>query len=516
MKKKKLLCISLAATLVLTAGLLAACGESGGGGEENGGEDSWHNESIWLTPNAAVPVDDAVLPTAAEASMRTESGVSVHDPSIFQDPEDGKYYTFGSHFAVASSYDLISWDQEENDGDSTVLYGEESYTYGGVRWPAVMKETVNLVKPDSSITTTWAPDVEYIGGKYYLYYSLTKAFGSAQSAIARLEADSVLGPYTENTIIIDSTSNTDSSGPNCIDPELFYDKDGNLWMVYGSFFGGVYILSLDPATGLPYADQGNGTLLWKGGYSAGVEGPFVFYNATTEYYYLMVSEGDLNTVYNMRVARSKNPNGPYVDVTGADVASAGTGNKIAGNYRFDRNGNGSSKGFAALGHNSVIKDEEGRYFVVYHARSFTVNSSGVMSEVSSGHNLTVSQLYFNEEGWPVMAPTAYVGESAGLVSEAVVAGDYDVVLHSVATVEDYVKSENYTFEEDGTVKKDSNSVGSWTLSQGYYVTITISGVEYKGVFAPGWDMYAKSSYRKAVYTITAVSAEGRSLWALAQ
>lgn len=511
MKKKNVLCISLAATLVLTAGLLAACG-----GDDKGGEDSWHNEGIWLEANAAVPVEDAVLPTSEQASNRTESGVAVHDPSIFQDPEDGKYYAFGSHFAVASSYDLIGWTQEESDEDFTILFGEDSYTYGGVSWPAVMKDTVDLVKPDSSINTTWAPDVEYIGGKYYIYYSLTKAFGSATSAIARLEADSVMGPYTENVIIIDSMSNTTSSGPNCIDPELFYDKDGGLWMVYGSFFGGVYILSLNPETGLPYEDQGNGTLLWKGGYSAGVEGPFVFYNATTGYYYLMVSEGDLNTVYNMRVARSTNPNGPYVDVTGEDVASTGTGNKIAGNYRFDRNGNGSSKGYAALGHNSVIKDEGGRYFVVYHARSFTVNSSGVMGSVSGGHNLTVSQLYFNEEGWPVMAPTAYVGESAGLVSVADVAGDYDIVLHSEATVVNYVKSENYTFEEDGTVKKDGNSVGSWELSQGYYVTITISNVVYKGVFAPGWDMYATSANRKAVYTITAVSSAGRSLWALAQ
>lgn len=36
---------------------------------------------------------------------------------------------------------------------------------------------------------------------------------------------------------------------NAIDPTLFYDKDGKLWMTYGSWSGGIFVLEVDPATG---------------------------------------------------------------------------------------------------------------------------------------------------------------------------------------------------------------------------------------------------------------------------
>ena len=158
--------------------------------------------------------------------------VFVHDPSIFYDRASGRYYAFGSHYAVASTTDFITWRQDApGDTGYKTLYGKDNKA-----------ETLPLsyaaVGGDQN---TWAPDVEKIGDKYYMYYSLTGAFGKNKSVIGRVSSDNVLGPYSNEELILKS----DGAGqPNCIDPELFYDKEGRLWMVYGSFYAGIYIKEL--------------------------------------------------------------------------------------------------------------------------------------------------------------------------------------------------------------------------------------------------------------------------------
>ena len=509
MRKKALFSMTLAALLALT---MVGC--------TPGTDDP--------TPGPDGPGDDdPEEPTVKEYYMPVYDGVedgrevSVHDPSIFQDPADGKYYAFGTHFAVASSPDLINWTQEAGDNAYSVLYGNATYTYSvsghDYVWPAALQKTLELVKPsyvlengnDNTIQTTWAPDVEYYNGKYYMYYSLTSYFGSRHSAIGRVEADNVLGPYSNNRILIDSMDGT-GLDPNCIDPELFYDKDGRLWMVYGSASGGIYIKELyneGENWGLPMED-GYGTRLWSG--TKNQEGPFIFYNETTGYYYLMVSYGSLMTTYNMRVARSENPDGPYEDITGLDVATAtgdNGGNKIAGNYVL-----GDATGFAAIGHNSVI-EKDGEYFVVAHARRQS-GSGGV----TPGHNVYVFQLYFNEDGWPVMNPNRYAGEVLGTgITADMLDGDYDLVIHTEGTTVTFAQSQTYTFAEDGTITLEGENVGTWALSGDYYMTVTLDGVEYNGVVTPSWSMYgATSNDNYPTFSITATSDTGIPLWAVGE
>lgn len=494
MKKKNLLCIALTAALALSTACLAACTPK----QEEPPKPAPELEDLYL------PVDDAGRTT----------NVHVHDPSVFQDPADGKYYVFGSHYAVASSDDLIVWKQEGTDdttGTTTKLFGT-----GGVR--AAMPETLKLANNNAD---AWAPDVEYYNGKYYMYISFTTAMYTSTSVISRVEADSVLGPYSNETILVESIkAENNSSKPNCIDPELFYDKDGKLWMVYGSFFGGIYMKELYNSGenwGLPKENGVHdfGKLVWKGGYknpdekgARGVEGPYVFYNAETDYYYLMTSESDLMKDYNMRIARSKSPDGPYVDSTGADVAGDGAGNKLAGNYHFAIAG--AQMGYAAMGHNSVIKTD-GKYFVVCHARRMEGTN-----KVTTGHSLQVNQLYFNEEGWPVMSPNAYVGEELGKVKAENVTSDFDVLIHSLETKTAATESAEYTFAADGKVMSGMTEAGTWTLSGDYYITIVLGEATYKGVVAPGWDMYSVKAQQDGVVCIAAVSNEGRALWAIAK
>lgn len=501
---KKLFAIPLCALFVASAACLSACGP-----KDNGGNDDDNNGGNETVEYGLKPTEAVTLP---DEGVRTTDGVFVHDPSVFQDPKDGTYYVFGSHYAIAKSSDLITWEQVNSDYDAKTNPKADEFLFdGGVT--TAMPETMTLAARNKD---AWAPDVEYHDGKYYMYISFTTAMYTSTSVISRVESDNVLGPYSNETILLESVTPSESTAkPNCIDPELFHDKDGGLWMVYGSFFGGIYVKELyneGENWGLPKEEGLNnwGKRIWKDGYSEGVEGPYVFYNEKADYYYLMVSEANLMNNYNMRFARSKNPDGPYEDITENDVATAaGKGNKVAGNYKFARQS--VTQGYAALGHNSVIKDKDGKYFVLYHARRQSANT------VTPGHNLCVSQLFFNEELWPVMSPVCYEGETFGTVTQADVANTYEVVIHSKESVVTLVNSEDYELTSDGKVTKGATEVGEWSIKDGYYVTLTISNMEYNGVVVPGWDMYKiPASQREGVLCITAVSNEGVSLWAIAK
>lgn len=413
------------------------------------------------------------------------AAVSVHDPSVFYDSATDRYYAFGSHFAVASSPDLVSWTQTAREGDAG-----KRMLFGTTNFRSVLAQSNKIVGGDQNI---WAPHVIKLGSKYYMYYSLTSGFGSNLSVIGRVSSTNVTGPYSNEEIIVWSEGK--AGNPNCIDPELFYDKEGKLWMVYGSFFSGIYIKSLNAETGLP--TDGNvhsyGTLLWRGG-ATGVEGPDIVYHEATDYYYLVVSDGDLSTNYNMRVARSKNPNGPYTDVTGANMAyNYGKGNKLAGNYRFTA----ENTGYGAMGGGSLI-EVNGECFAVFHTRY----QSGF------AHNVQVRQMFFNEDGWMLLSPNRYAKESLGKVTSSDVAGDYDVILHSTGNSQNYVSSSRYTLSKDGSVKSGASNVGSWSVSGEHFITLTVEGTAYKGVVSPTW-----SSYNGGVLCITATSSSGRSLWA---
>ena len=114
-----------------------------------------------------------------------------------------------------------------------------------------------------------------------------------------------------------STTNTKL---NAIDPCVTYDEEGNLWMVFGSWFGGIYLLKLDEETGLrDYAttyetvpNQSDAYYGYKlaGGCSVSGEGPFIIYK--DGYYYLFLSYGGLVAEggYQIRIFRSENITGP--------------------------------------------------------------------------------------------------------------------------------------------------------------------------------------------------------------
>lgn len=419
---------------------------------------------------------------------------TVHDPSVFYDELTQKYYAFGSHFAVASSDYLITWKQEVSE------YYQPEKIFGTKDFRSVLVKSDAFNGRSGNINSTWAPDVIRYGDKYYMYYALTSAFGSGKSCIGRVSSDNVLGPYSNEEVLIYS-HDLWWEEPNAIDPELFYDKNGRLWMVYGSYFAGIYVKELHNSGekfGLP-KENGFGKKVWWDGYSSGVEGPFIFYAEETGYYYLMVSEGNLASNYNMRIARSKNPDGPYVDVTGNDVvAPDGKGNKLSSNYRFSREG----IGHVALGHNSVIK-RNGEYFCIYHER-YSINN-----KIAQYYNVKTRKLYFNEDGWPMLAVNEYRGEREDAIKRADVFGDYDVIIHHEKTIDDVKISEKYTFSETGAILKDKIKVGSYNVKMNNFITLRIDGVVFKGKLSYNWVDYLNG----VSIAVSAVSKTGQPLFA---
>ena len=433
---------------------------------------------------------DARSGSRARPDVAIQENASVHDPSVIYDEESGLYYAFGSHFAVASSPDLVNWTQVSGDGapGQTLLYGTTD-------WRSILERSAALAGGNEN---TWAPSVERYNGKYYMYYSLTAGLGRAESVIGRVEADNVLGPYSNEAIIVESVTSDDPAKPNCIDPEVFHDKEGGLWMVYGSHFGGIHMLELynsGDEWGLPKPGQGFGKLVWERS-TTNVEGPFVFYNADTDYYYLLTSHGDLMADYNIRVARSRNPDGPYLDIEGADVAANGkNAHKLAGNYVL-----GGSEGVAAIGHGSVV-EKDGEFFSVSHSR----REEGA-GGVTGAHSIWTAKILFTEDGWPVLSPLRYAGDTA-----ADIAGVYDALFFPNVTTKNFVESSEYVFKRDGSITENGRKVGSYEVS-GEHITLFFDEGEFKGVIADGWNTYTNFG---SATCISAVSADtATTFWAV--
>ena len=435
--------------------------------------------------------------------------VTVHDPSVVYDPETDMYYIFGSHMAWAKSKDLISWTNFKNNINTNYskIFAEPA------KWAAKGSSSYNVSG------NLWAPDVVYneAMGKWTMYMSVNGS--NWYSSIVLLTADRIDGDWTyvgpvvysgftnkseaQETDFYDVYKGTDFPqryneqrngnhiyGMNAIDPCVFYDEDGKLWMAYGSWFGGIYLLELDPTTGLRLASHTYETVEHKsdeyqgikiaGGKGVSGEGAYIEY--VDGYYYLYLSYGGLDSKggYNMRLFRSENVDGPYVDLSGdSAIAEYGFDNingeigvRVMGNYLWDF----AKSGPIAQGHNSVYSDENGT-FLVYHSR---------FTNQGEGHSVRVHQQFQNEDGWLVTAPFDYAGEALSYVEKEDVVGDYKVITHKLKINYSGKKCNetvDVTLKADGTVTGDMK--GNWKFSEKLgapYVTMVIDDVEYNGVF----------------------------------
>lgn len=441
--------------------------------------------------------------------------VSVHDPAIVKG-EDGDYYIFGSHMAVAKTGDLMNWELLNSGvkNNTTII-------------PHVLTEFAEAFSWSQS-DTFWAPDVIKLkDGKYHMYYCNCQG-DKPQSCIGMAVSDSVAGPYVNQGIFLYSGDGSGAKNgftsiynptqnPNAVDPCVFYDAEERLWMMYGSYSGGIFIKEMDPVTGMPLDTSDFGTKI-LGGNHLRIEAPYVTYNPDTGYYYLFLSFGGLDSFggYNVRVCRAEKPDGPYYDSMGqdmidckgpfgssfSDATAANYGVKLMGGYRFNwqKGELGEDRdGYLSPGHNSILHDEEsGKYFIIYHTR---FENRGEM------HQVRVHQMFFNDAGWPVIAPYRYVGESAGAVSADQIAGSYKLINHQRDINATVHESVSVKLGKDGKVTGDVQ--GTWTLTGDNRAQLVLDGRTYSGIFLIQWD----EDGQKNVMTFTAMDeTSGTCVW----
>ena len=173
----------------------------------------------------------------------------------------------------------------------------------------------------------WAPDISYFNGLYHLYYAVS-TFGSQVSAIG-LATNPTLDPsnpsylWTDQGPVIESTT---AVPYNCIDPSVTFDTSSNLWMSFGSFWNGIYMVQLDPSTGLINTDSpGRIHEAFNNASGDPIEASYLYQHGS--YYYLFANWGTccagVNSTYNIRMGRSTNITGPYLDHNGVNMVSGG-------------------------------------------------------------------------------------------------------------------------------------------------------------------------------------------------
>lgn len=531
-------------------------------------------EEISTEADGIVIEDSEIVDSGETEELPEPTRVTVHDPSIVKS-EDGTYYVLGSHTASASSADLIEWTQINFD------YGSPENTpfYGNLR--EVLAEPFEWAGYNDGDCTggyaIWAPDAIWnpyyewedgSTGAYMLYCCTSSTW--RRSAICCLVSKEFNGAYEYVDTIVYSgftlTGETDGSStrntkwdsnylnlteliekgsenggideisdnwftsdggwnnlyaPNAIDPNLFFDAEGEkLYMSYGSWSGGLFLLELDRTTGAAiypgvdsvdevsgnYVDRYFGVHLIGGNHQSG-EAPYIQYDEETGYYYMYVTYGGLTAEggYNMRLFRSENVTGPYLDAQGGNAADNGENNdaygiKLIGNYSFY-----DQIGKRAAGHNSALIDDDGSRYLVYHQR-FDIEPQ------LEAHEVRVHQQFMNEDLWPVTAVYEYRGETPEHYEDIEVVGSYEFINHGTATEGTMLETQMLTLYENGTI--DGAAAGTWAKSdsgKGYdYVTFTMDdGTVYKGVF---FRQHKENSDPDAVMTFTAIGTDNTSIW----
>lgn len=75
--------------------------------------------------------------------------------------------------------------------------------------------------------------------------------GYGKSNISETNLYDVLGKNADISRYLEYGGYNNKEWPNCIDPAIFTDADGRMWMNYGSWSGGIFLLEIDPTTGYP-------------------------------------------------------------------------------------------------------------------------------------------------------------------------------------------------------------------------------------------------------------------------
>ena len=422
---------------------------------------------------------------------------NVHDPSI---KKFGEYYYcystdvgFGIDvrpgIQVRKSKDLVEW------------------TYVGWVFNGLpsMGSAYILNHGGTPFNSLWAPYIMKEGNEYRLYYSLSSPVFRL-SVIGLATSSSPEGPWTEKGLVVTSANDAEIQ-TNAIDPAVVVTPGGEHWMYYGSAFDGIYLLRLDPATGLALVNADKGTRIAQRGFTGttvngNIEGAEVIYNEAQSKYYIFIAYDWLETKYNVRVGRGDNPTGPFYDFNNIDINTVQDhGPMILAPYQFQ-----GHSGWQGTAHCAVFQDDAGQYYMAHQARP------GV-SKYSM--DLHVRKIFWMQTGWPVVSPERFAWEDNSTVAHDSITGQWEKIKLDYRIVPGYANEQVYPdFQVSGNITIDAGgtingSAGdTWTYTAPWLQLNWSTGTTEKVFVQKGRDWENK----KSTYIFTGLNETGAAVW----
>jgi hypothetical protein len=299
---------------------------------------------------------------------------AAHDPSTMI--RDGaRYFVFRTSQGIEGiySFDLRNW------------------IYAGRVFPGAPPAWTTAAVPGFT-GTFWAPDVAYFNDLYHLYYAVS-SFGTIDSAIGLVTTPSLTNPtWTDQGKVVQSDPaccvqpETDTTSINTIDPSILVAANGSIWMSFGSYFDGIAVIQINPATGKRLNTTSIGTKIASSSLSSFgniTEASYLYQRGA--YYYLFLNYGSccsgVDSTYNIRVGRSQNVTGPYLDRNGANMIGGGGTPLLESSGRF-----------IGPGHVGIMNDNGTNWFTFHY---YDGNNNGAP-------RLGLTRLNWTPDGWPAI------------------------------------------------------------------------------------------------------------------
>ena len=333
-------------------------------------------------------------------------GQSAPDPTVIQ--TSNGYYLYATedtrNVPIFHSYDLIHWVFK---GTAFTDATRPKFVSGG---------------------GIWAPDINYINGKYVMYYSMSVWGGETTCGIGIATADKPEGPFTDRGKLFISS---EIGVQNSIDP-CFFEDGGKKYLFWGSFRG-IYAIELS-ADG--FSLKGTKQQI------AGTAFEATCIHKRGSYFYLFASWGSccegLNSTYKTVVGRATSLLGPYYNKAGTNMMSNGLTDVIVGNASF--------KG---VGHNArIVQDRVGNDWILYH---------GFATSAPNQRRVFLDRVTWDANNWPVVSggePSSKANAPEPLASTPLADGTY-YIQH---------KSSGKNVEVPGGNNSDGAKIRLWTAN----------------------------------------------------
>lgn len=342
------------------------------------------------------------------------------DPTTVRDGDYWYVYTTGQGILARRTKDFVNWEILPTVFKDAV--------------PAWAKQTV------PQTTNVWAPDIAKVGDRYLMLYHCS--YWGSQHSVMGVVSAKTLDPkspdygWTDHGLLIESKPGRDDF--NAIDGSIAIDAGGKPWIVWGSYWTGIKVARLSD-DGLKVIDIDKRASVAREAH--GPEGSQITYH--NGWYYLLCSYAG-GPDYQVRVGRSREITGPYLDRRGRDMMDGG-GTPVTK----------ASPGVVGPGHHSLaLGDDRFGDLLLCH----------VFNRYS--RDLYVATLLWDNDGWPV-AGEAYrpAGPAVADVKAHLINNRWISILDGA-----HIGTNGYrwlTFTADGKVESvtasNAKAAGTWSL-----------------------------------------------------